>query len=284
MDFASYLREQRLKASTIMGHLQDLARFKKWSQGKNICPDKATYKELLHFIQESQQRGVRNSSINIHLRSIDKYYDYLTESGVRASNPAKALRIKNTRKKVLQNLLSPQQLEQLYESYHNRPEWTFKGNWQELHERHVVLLGFMIFQGADTSALKKLERTHISLEKGTVYIPGSGRSNGRLLKLHTLQILPLQKHLLSKEKSEKPFDCHMTNVVCRLMQALRKNNSHFKNLHQIRSSVIVNWLKTHNIRQVQYMAGHKHISSTERYREEDLEILQQQVNRFHPLG
>ena len=187
------------------------------------------------------------------------------------SNPAKDLRIKNAHKKVLQNLLSPEQLEHLYERYQHRPEWTFKGNWQELHNRHVVMLGFMIFQGADTSALKKLEQSHISLQKGTVYIPGTVRSNGRLLKLHTLQILPLQKLLLSKETSEKPFDCNITSVVCRLMHALRKNNSHFKNLHQLRSSVIMNWLKIHNIRQVQYMAGHKHISSTERYKAEDIE-------------
>ncbi len=284
MNFESYLKTHKFRQSTIIGHLDNLRRFEKWSLGKGIHPAQARYSDLFSFMEESQQRGLSRSSINLYLNSLRKYYDYLKEEETRDDNPALELRIKNPHRKVLQNLLTPEQLEQLYESYQHRPEWTFKGGWKALHESHVVMLGFMIFQGADTSALKKLETSHINLQKGTVYIPGTVRSNGRLLKLHTLQILPLQKLLLSKEQSGKPFDCNITNVVCRLMQTLRKTNTRFKNIHQIRSSVIMNWLKSHNIRQVQYMAGHKHISSTERYKEEDLESLQQQVNRFHPLG
>jgi site-specific recombinase XerD len=285
--FEEYLRAHKLRESTVKGHLQDLERFKKWSEEKSIHPDKASYNDLLSFVQEAQQRGVSNSSINIHLNSIGKYVDYLKEEGIRGDNPAKELRIKNSYKKVLQNLLSPEQLEQLYESYQNRPEWTFKGTWKELHHRNVIMLGLMIFQGTDTATLKKLETSHIHLSKGTVYIPSTSRGNSRVLKLHSLQILPIQHYLqqrsFSKETSEKLFDCKLTYAISWLMKTLKTSNSGFKNINQIRSSVIMNWLKIYNIRQVQYMAGHKHISSTERYKEEDLEILQQQVNRFHPL-
>ena len=52
---------------------------------------------------------------------------------------------------------------------------------------------------------------------------------------------------------------------------------------QIRISVIMNWLKTNNIRQVQYMAGHKSIRSTEMYRNQDLTDLTKQLELFHPL-
>jgi integrase/recombinase XerD len=47
--------------------------------------------------------------------------------------------------------------------------------------------------------------------------------------------------------------------------------------------VITHWLKNYNLRQVQYMAGHKYVSSTERYQQNTLEDLQKEINRYHPL-
>ncbi|MDF1573072.1 MAG: hypothetical protein P1P82_15795 [Bacteroidales bacterium] len=52
---------------------------------------------------------------------------------------------------------------------------------------------------------------------------------------------------------------------------------------QIRSSVITHWLKHYNLRQVQYMAGHKYVSSTERYQQNNLDKLQGQLEKYHPL-
>jgi integrase/recombinase XerD len=57
-----------------------------------------------------------------------------------------------------------------------------------------------------------------------------------------------------------------------------------KNLNQIRASVITKWLKIYNLREVQYRAGHKYISSTESYLQNDMEGLQEEINMYHPLG
>lgn len=54
--------------------------------------------------------------------------------------------------------------------------------------------------------------------------------------------------------------------------------------YQIRSSVITNWLKHYNLRELQYMAGHKYVSSTERYRMDNLDYLQKELEKHHPLG
>lgn len=56
------------------------------------------------------------------------------------------------------------------------------------------------------------------------------------------------------------------------------------NAKQLRASVIVKWLKMYNLREVQYMAGHRYISATEAYRQNELEGLAEEVNQFHPLG
>ncbi|MGB3342779.1 MAG: hypothetical protein WBA61_02595 [Aequorivita sp.] len=50
------------------------------------------------------------------------------------------------------------------------------------------------------------------------------------------------------------------------------------------ASVITIWLGQYNLRKVQYLAGHRYISSTERYLQNDLENLHEMVNNFHPIG
>ena len=55
------------------------------------------------------------------------------------------------------------------------------------------------------------------------------------------------------------------------------------NAKQIRASVITKWLKMYNLREVQYLAGHRYISSTESYLQNDLEGLKEEVQQFHNI-
>jgi integrase/recombinase XerD len=57
------------------------------------------------------------------------------------------------------------------------------------------------------------------------------------------------------------------------------------NARTLRQSVITNMLKEgKDLRVVQVFAGHKKISSTEKYRQSGLEELQAAINKYHPLG
>jgi integrase/recombinase XerD len=51
----------------------------------------------------------------------------------------------------------------------------------------------------------------------------------------------------------------------------------------IRATVLAEWLKTIDIRTVQYMAGHRYVSSTERYYVMNLEELKDSLNKYHPM-
>jgi integrase/recombinase XerD len=68
------------------------------------------------------------------------------------------------------------------------------------------------------------------------------------------------------------------------MMALQKTNPEIQSGKQIRISVITHWLKTIDVRKAQYMAGHRHVSSTEKYKQYDLKDLQEQLKKFHPLN
>ena len=55
-------------------------------------------------------------------------------------------------------------------------------------------------------------------------------------------------------------------------------------ISKIRASVITKWLKKYNLREVQYLAGHSYISSTEHYLQNDMEGLLEEIQKYHPLG
>jgi site-specific recombinase XerC len=82
------------------------------------------------------------------------------------------------------------------------------------------------------------------------------------------------------------------NIIQKLIKKLNKQNSKacselgrtVTSVKQIHASVITHWLKIYNLRQVQYMAGHRYVSSTEAYLINDLDDLQEDITKFHPIG
>ncbi|MGA9042327.1 MAG: hypothetical protein WB421_17470, partial [Terriglobales bacterium] len=72
---------------------------------------------------------------------------------------------------------------------------------------------------------------------------------------------------------------HIKNTLLHLFRDVRKLNPEITSAQQIRQSTITHWLKIHNLRQVQYMAGHKWVSSTECYQANNLEDLQTRLDK-----
>jgi len=69
-----------------------------------------------------------------------------------------------------------------------------------------------------------------------------------------------------------------------MFKGIQKTNPEIQSPKQIRARVITWWLKNYNLRQVQYMAGHKYVSSTERYQLNNLDRLQKKIEKYHPLS
>ena len=72
-------------------------------------------------------------------------------------------------------------------------------------------------------------------------------------------------------------------ITQRMLLHLRKINSRLKNFDQVRASVITARLRQYDLRKVQYLAGHKYVSSTESYKVNDIDELQGEVTKYHPL-
>ena len=80
------------------------------------------------------------------------------------------------------------------------------------------------------------------------------------------------------------FAGNLHNTISLLTEELKGINPQIKNALYIRASVILYWLRQYNKRQVQYMAGHKYITSTEMYEVQELETLTSQLTKHHPFS
>ncbi len=76
-------------------------------------------------------------------------------------------------------------------------------------------------------------------------------------------------------------DYHV-NAVYNVVKKIKSQNKKVLNAQQIHASVITHWVKQYNLRKAQYMAGHRYVSSTERYLINDMDGLQDALSHHLP--
>ena len=249
-------------------------------------PEQLSYRDILGYVQTS--KTVSNRTMNLRLNSLTRFYDYLLEADLRQNNPVRRLRLKAKKTTLTPDLLTQADLTQLLQDLKSKKE--FRAELYRLtHERDYLILILIIYQGVDATTLKKIEITDLDFEEGEIFLRATKRSNERTLKLQTNQILPFHSYVLQtrpklKMKDQQLFSCQINNTLSALLEKIKKINPRIRNINQIRASVISGWLKRHHLRQVQYMAGHRYISSTEKYQQLDIEHLQESLSKYHPMG
>jgi len=279
--------------------VQNVGYFLKWVENNGLHdPENLQYTDLLNYVQFEQQRklptgrhGIDVSTINLRISSISKYFEFLKSEGIVNRNPARTLRIKGKTQTIIQNPLKYDELLGLYNGFKALQKQSLYQKKTDLaHERNIIIVGLLIWQGLHSGELEKLEVNHINLNEGIIYIPSTARSNSRELKLSTQQILTFHSYINGgirdklKPMQKRLFAGNLHNTVSLLTEELKGINAQIKNAQHIRASVILHWLRQHNKRQVQYMAGHKYIDSTEKYEVQELETLTNQLTKHHPFG
>jgi len=283
--FETYLKEEGLKSDTVQQHQFYVSYFLAWIAETSLALEQLTYNEILDYADYLKQEGKNINLVNRMLLSLRYYFNYLQYEEHITTNPASSITLKGTIRTVPNNLLSREELEHLYNSYLIKDTRT---------HRNKVIIGLLVYQAVTREELETLRPEHLQLREGKITVPSTGRQNARLLNLQPFQILDLQEYLLLvrpklQTGSERLFTGrrnleNMKNTLLHLNHALRRINPKVKDATQIRQSVITEWLKEKDLRVVQYMAGHRFVSSTERYRESNLEELKEALNKHHPFA
>ena len=292
--FVAYLLHKGYGINTTQRYAKDAENFLQWAEQNNIPTEQISYNDILHYIQGKRQQ-VKQRTISTYVNSIKHYFNYLGITNQTLENPTSQIQIKGIKRKTLYHILSKQELESLYENYNTEKLGNIKENLRD-RKRNKIILGLIIWQGLGTAEISKLENQDLKLREGKIYITGTRKSNERTLKLEASQIMDLMEYqyqtrpeLAKTNQSTKLIltsngGSTFQNTITSLLKQLKKQNSKVTSIKQIRTSVITHWLKLHNLRKVQYMAGHRYVSSTESYQINDLDDLTEEISKYHPIG
>jgi integrase/recombinase XerD len=254
-----------------------------------IQPEQGSYADVLAYMKYCQRNGTTQRTIQNYLNMIKHFYNHLIEQKQIEVNPVTGIKVQGVKRKSLYHIFKPEELHAIYNSYQDE---SLKG------KRNKIMLSLIVYQGTKTEELNKLEVKDVKLKEGKIEIPGGLRSEGRILKLESHQVLEFydyvnntRKEILTKseQQTDKLFVSieggdSLDSCMHRLLFWVRRKNKLVVNAKQLRASVIVKWLKIYNLRKVQYLAGHRYISATEAYKQKEMEGLTEEVNKFHPLG
>jgi integrase/recombinase XerD len=257
----------------------------------NKKAERFTYSEIINYIGILRTKYSNSKTINRILSSIKAYYSYLCFIEVRKDNPTKSIRLrdKQSRDIQLQDLFTSDELETLLTAKKER--------YTNLDYRNKVLMSLLIYQALKPNEIEALQCDEINLEQATIYIKSSAKNNSRTLALKANQILLFKKYLeeirvkLVAENETKSFIIGQRKEPMTaedITKHIKRNYNIYKprkvNALTIRQSVITNLLKQNNdLRIVQSFAGHKYPSTTERYKQSNVEALQTALQIYHPI-
>lgn len=309
--FEKYLQQKDLSKATIKCYNDEMMEFIVWCDMQSIEVENCTSTEITSYLKHLQNKGQHSKTRNINLNILKHFFDWQIQAEQREDNPAKHIKIRGTKNKMLYPLYTKQELESLYHSYaiptdeHKKSKCNWFGNYKLSRSRNKAIISLMIYQGLCTDEVNRLTIKDVKLKEGNIFIAGTRKSNERTLELKPHQIMELMEYQLTVRNELQKLNPNKTelyflptpsagkktitdndgrNIWKRLSEEIRNTNKKFINFKQVRTSVITHWLKQYNLRQVQYMAGHRYVSSTESYLANQMEDLQADIEQFHPIG
>jgi integrase/recombinase XerD len=276
--FKTYLLNRGDAINTIRARENTRKEFTNWHQKKSV-----KYADLMDYVSYCKEKGNTVHTIRLKIKNLEHYFDYLICENKLKKNPATQVQIRGSVRKIPHRLLSAEELNELY---------TLQTTFGLVEKRNKVLLSLVVFQAVGSAELGLIELKDVDLSQGTIYVPATRASNARKLELKAHQLLLIQDYLVNTrpailQKANKQSDYFLinhgkgknilSNVISGLLKQLSCHYPKLNNLQQIRQSVITIWLREQGLRKTQYMAGHRYVSSTERYNVDRIEGLKKEL-------
>lgn len=255
----------------------------------------AIYTEVVEYIGFLRNKGMHPKTLMNQLFAIKMYYQWLADTGQRDDHPCRDLYLKDKINKSIpiETLYSKEEVEKIIA--------TQKSKLPLVRTRDKIILTLLGNQAITVTEIIHVKLNEIDLNKGTLTLPGSSKTNARELPLKGEQILLLNDYitktrplLLKNNKKPKEQDKQTLILSVRgnqmkpltISQMMKEPWIDGKKIspQKIRQSVITNMLKSgKDLRIMQAFTGHRRISSVEEYRQTGLEELKTLVEKYHPL-
>lgn len=289
MNFNQYLESRNYSVKTIESYNKSIQTFLNWLQDEQIKITEATYNDLLAFIKKRADEGISKTYQQRYVTIIRLYFNYLIRIKKVKDNITANINIKGIVRRLPHDLLSAEELEEVYQRYNDNGI---------IGKRNKLILSLMVYQGLSTEDLNKLEEAHLNLKESKINVPARRRSNGRTMNLTQEQVerfidyLQKTRHLileLTGKETHLLFSSwgssnRFSNMQAVMLRNIKRYMPQVISADQIRKSVVAEWVKKYNLREAQYLAGHRYVSSTEIYQETNVDDLKKSVYSHHPFA
>jgi site-specific recombinase XerD len=301
--FKEWLILKRYSPATAETTARVVEYFRGWAISANVTElEEICYQDAMMFINWSSKHGASQKTIANYLLHIRKFYDFLMSEGTLKENPVAHIKVQGIKRKVYHDILNTDELQQLYQQYpttiEHEPGKQIPPQQKNIisRRRNKIILSLLIYQGLRVEEVAAINLQDLQLREGKITVHAQRRTAARIMKLESHQVYELMDYIHEVRKeflqtgttSSKLFlqwndSDNFHNITQPMLKHLRTINSRIKNCDQIRASVITQWIKQYDLRKVQYLAGHKYVSSTEEYKANNIDELQDDITKFHPL-
>lgn len=307
--FKEWLLLKRYSPATAATTVRIVEYFRGWAEREGIIAlEEISYQDAMSFIQWGGKHGASQKTIANYLNHIRKFYQFQISEGVVKDDPVAHIKVQGIKRKIYHDILSTEELQQLYQQYPTTIEtslpsskeqkWVYPPQEKNIlsRRRNKVILSLLVYQGLRVEEVAALNVQDLQTREGKITIHSQRRIAARVMRLESHQVYELMDYvneirkqfLQSGDNTSKLFTQrdggeNFYGITQMMLKHLRKINSRVKNFDQIRASVITHWVKQYDLRKAQYLAGHKYVSSTEKYKANVIDQLQEDVIKYHPL-
>lgn len=287
--FDYYLYGKRLSEASRKSIIKQVKAFLLWMEAESI-PDitAVSYNDVMAYVKHCKSAGNTSKTIALKLTFLNHYFMWLVKEEEIKENPVTNIRVQGIQRKHLHHYLKKEELDNLYHAFNPMGAAGM---------RNKVLLGMVVYQALRVEELTNLAVKSLQLKEGKIRVEGGRKANTRTLTLEAHQVVDLlqyiseaRKELLEQtgKETDQLFTSSGTgdkllNTMQYILAQVKKQHPEVKDWKQLRASVIAYWIAVHGLRKAQYLAGHRYISSTEEYQQQDLDELQEDIDKFHPF-
>lgn len=256
-----------------------------WLNTQGLTPKKVKKRsQFMGYLRHCYSIGNKRRTVICKETAIKRYYEFLGTK----FNPAHTWKKRKKVHTLPSKALEKDELNSIYDSIKPRTPTGY---------RDRCILGLIVFQGVQRQDVAELRLQDVDLETGEVYIVGKRKTNPRKLKLEYKQAMHFYEYIhkfrndflaykgieTDRMFMSKGSGRRIDNALARLLDQIRKEFPQVEDFIHLRTSVITHWEKEDGIIEAKVKAGHRYVSSTERYQTDKLDELQKQLLVFHPL-
>ncbi len=289
--FVNYLRyERNMSPETIRAYEKDLHQFMRFfsrGDGSPVTPGEVTSLQVREYLADLREKNYQKTTVVRKLATIRSFYKFLMKKGYVTTNPLVEIQTPKVEKR-LPHFLAVEEIERLL----NAPQGM---GFQPIRDR--AILEVLYSTGLRVSELTGLNVGDIDLTGEIIKARGKGRRE-RIMPIGKPAIESVKKYLeirntVPRINESDPDALFLNRFGDRLSsRSIRKILDKYIRVtglnektspHTLRHSFATHLLnRGANLRMVQELLGHKHLSTTQIYTHVTTQAMKSALEEVHP--